>query len=55
MGLSQLATSIAESPTLKLSEKARVLRAAGEAVINLGIGEPKNKTPRPPSPAPRPC
>jgi aspartate aminotransferase len=45
MGLSQLATSIAESPTLKLSEQARVLKAAGEAVINLGIGEPKNKTP----------
>jgi aspartate aminotransferase len=45
MGLSQLALSIAESPTLKLSEEARVLRAKGEAVINLGIGEPKNKTP----------
>ncbi len=45
MGLSQLASSIAESPTLKLSEEARVLRAKGEAVINLGIGEPKNKTP----------
>jgi len=45
MGLSQLALSIAESPTLKLNEEARVLRARGEAVINLGIGEPKNKTP----------
>ena len=45
MGLSQLALSIAESPTLKLNEAARLLRAKGEAVINLGIGEPKNKTP----------
>jgi aspartate aminotransferase len=45
MGLSQLARSIAESPTLKLSEEARQLRARGEAVINLGIGEPKNPTP----------
>ena len=45
MGLSQLASSIAESPTLKLNEEARILRAKGEAVIHLGIGEPKNKTP----------
>ena len=45
MGLSQLALSIAESPTLKLNEEARILRAKGEAVIHLGIGEPKNKTP----------
>ncbi len=45
MGLSQLALSIAESPTLKLNEEARVMREKGEAVIHLGIGEPKNKTP----------
>jgi aspartate aminotransferase len=45
MGLSQLARSIAESPTLKLSQEARVLRARGEPVINLGIGEPRNRTP----------
>jgi len=45
MGLSQLALSIAESPTLKLNEEARILREKGEAVIHLGIGEPKNKTP----------
>jgi aspartate aminotransferase len=45
MGLSRLALSIAESPTLKLNEEARILRAKGEAVIHLGIGEPKNKTP----------
>jgi aspartate aminotransferase len=45
MSLSQLARSIAESPTLKLNEEARKLRERGEAVIHLGIGEPKNKTP----------
>lgn len=45
MGLSTLAESIAESPTLRLNEKARLLRERGEAVIHLGIGEPKNKTP----------
>jgi aspartate aminotransferase len=45
MSLSRLAQSIAESPTLKLNEEARILREKGEAVIHLGIGEPKNKTP----------
>jgi aspartate aminotransferase len=45
MGISQLALSIAESPTLKLNEAARIMREKGEAVIHLGIGEPKNKTP----------
>jgi aspartate aminotransferase len=45
MSLSQLARSIAESPTLKLNEEARILREKGESVIHLGIGEPKNKTP----------
>ncbi len=45
MSLSQLARSIAESPTLKLNEEARLLREKGEAVIHLGIGEPKNKAP----------
>jgi len=47
MSLSRLAQSIAESPTLKLNEQARILRAQGEDVINLGIGEPKNRTPIP--------
>jgi len=47
MTISQLARSIAESPTLKLNEEARLLRERGEAVIHLGIGEPKNKTPFP--------
>jgi aspartate aminotransferase len=45
MKLSKLATDIAESPTFALNEEARLLRERGEAVINLGIGEPKNKTP----------
>ena len=45
MSVSQLARSIAESPTLALNEEARLLRERGEAVIHLGIGEPKNKTP----------
>ena len=45
MKLSKLATEIAESPTLALNEEARLLRERGEAVIHLGIGEPKNKTP----------
>jgi len=45
MKLSKLASDIAESPTLALNEEARLLRERGEAVIHLGIGEPKNKTP----------
>jgi aspartate aminotransferase len=45
MSLSQVASSIPASPTLYLNEEARLLREKGEPVINLGIGEPKNKTP----------
>ncbi len=45
MTISQLARSIAESPTFALNEEARILREKGEPVINLGIGEPKNKAP----------
>ena len=45
MSYSQLALAIAESPTLRLNEAARRLKEAGQPVINLGIGEPKNKTP----------
>ncbi|TKJ39064.1 aminotransferase [candidate division LCP-89 bacterium B3_LCP] len=45
MSLSQLALSIAESPTLALNEKARLLKEKGEAVVHLGAGEPKNKAP----------
>jgi aspartate aminotransferase len=45
MNISQLAKSIAESPTLSLNEQARVLRERGEAVVHLGAGEPKNRAP----------
>ena len=45
MKLSKLASEIAESPTLALNEEARLLKERGEAVIHLGIGEPRNKTP----------
>ena len=45
MALSQLAMAIAESPTLRLNESARLLKERGQPVINLGIGEPKNKAP----------
>jgi aspartate/methionine/tyrosine aminotransferase len=45
MALSQQARSISETPTLALDEKALRLRQRGEAVIHLGIGRPKNKTP----------
>jgi aspartate aminotransferase len=45
MRLSRLATAINESPTLKLSAEASRLRAQGQPVINLGIGEPKNVAP----------
>jgi aspartate aminotransferase len=45
MIISKLARSIAASPTLALNEEARLLRQKGEPVINLGIGEPKNKAP----------
>ena len=47
MSISTLARSIAESPTLKMNEEARLLRERGESIIHLGIGEPKNKTPFP--------
>ncbi|MEJ2349661.1 MAG: aminotransferase class I/II-fold pyridoxal phosphate-dependent enzyme [Anaerolineales bacterium] len=45
MGISQLARSIVDSPTLRLNEEARLLREKGQPVIHLGIGEPKNKAP----------
>ncbi len=45
MSISQLARQIAASPTLALNERARILRESGQAVIHLGAGEPKNKTP----------
>ena len=45
MRLSKLAGEISDSPTLALNEEAPLLRERGEAVINAGIGEPKNRTP----------
>ncbi len=45
MTVSLLASSIAESPTLRLNEEAELLRQRGEPVIHLGIGEPKNRAP----------
>jgi aspartate aminotransferase len=45
MSISRLASAISESPTLALNETARMLRAKGEPVIHLGVGEPKNKAP----------
>ncbi len=45
MSLSIQARAIAPSPTFALIEQASILRAKGEPVINLGIGEPTNRTP----------
>jgi aspartate aminotransferase len=45
MSISQLARTIAVSPTFALNEEARLLREKGEPVINMGIGEPRNKAP----------
>lgn len=45
MSFSSLAKSIGSSPTMRLNEEARKLRAKGEPVIHLGIGEPKNNAP----------
>jgi aspartate aminotransferase len=45
MSLSQIAKSISASPTLKLNEKAAILREKGDPVIHLGGGEPKSKVP----------
>ena len=45
MSLSLIGRSISESATLKLNEKAAILRAKGEPLIHLGGGEPKSKAP----------
>ena len=39
MSISQIAKSISESVTLKLNEKAAILREKGDPVIHLGGGE----------------
>ncbi|MFC4760653.1 pyridoxal phosphate-dependent aminotransferase [Fructobacillus durionis] len=44
---STLAQSVHPSATLAVSKKAKAMTAAGEDVINLGIGEPDFKTPEP--------
>jgi aspartate aminotransferase len=46
MNLSLLATSIAESPTLRLNALAKSMLAQGTPVIHLGGGEPRNKAPQ---------
>ncbi|MFC2131777.1 pyridoxal phosphate-dependent aminotransferase [Bacteroidota bacterium] len=45
MSISIIAQTISESATLKLNEKAAILRAKGEPLIHLGGGEPKTKAP----------
>ncbi len=45
MSISQIASSVGESATLALNEKASVLKAKGEPLIHLGGGEPKAKAP----------
>ena len=45
MSLSLIGKSIKESATLKLNEKAAILREKGEPIIHLGGGEPKTKAP----------
>lgn len=45
MSLSLIARSISASPTLKLNEKAALLREKGDPVIHLGGGEPKSMAP----------
>ncbi len=45
MSISQLARSIKASATLSLNEEAMLLRQRGEPVINLAVGQPKNKAP----------
>jgi aspartate aminotransferase len=45
MSISIIARTISESATLKLNEKAALLRAKGEPLIHLGGGEPKSKAP----------
>ncbi|MFC1550895.1 pyridoxal phosphate-dependent aminotransferase, partial [Candidatus Neomarinimicrobiota bacterium] len=45
MSISQIARTLNESATLKLNEKAAILRAKGDPVIHLGGGEPKSRAP----------
>jgi len=45
MSISLIASTIAESATLKLNETAALLREKGDPVIHLGGGEPKSDAP----------
>lgn len=45
MKISQLATSVAESATMQLNDRAKRLMAQGKPVIHLGLGEPQNPAP----------
>ena len=45
MSISRLARSIKASPTLQLNDEAMLMRARGEPVLSLGVGEPQNKAP----------
>jgi len=45
MSISLIGKSIRESATLKLNEKADILRKKGDPIIHLGGGEPKSKVP----------
>ena len=45
MSISLIGKSIHESATLKLNEKAAILKKKGEPIIHLGGGEPKSKAP----------
>lgn len=45
MSFSLIGKSIKTSATLKINEKAAILRAKGEPLIHLGGGEPKSKAP----------
>ena len=46
MSISLIARTIGVSATLKLNEKAAILREKGDPVIHLGGGEPKIKANR---------
>lgn len=45
MRISQLGRAVKPSPTLGLNDQAQKMKSRGEPVINLGVGEPKNKAP----------
>jgi len=45
MNISQIARTIKSSATLKLNEKAAILREKGDPIIHLGGGEPMSKVP----------